>query len=51
MLPAAPVSKTPKYGSRKGWRPKAQADFGDGGAYPEVCPGSVLWRKFVNCVC
>ncbi|GAA6038074.1 hypothetical protein JCM8097_007533 [Rhodosporidiobolus ruineniae] len=25
----------PPYGSRKGWQPKTQADFGDGGAYPE----------------
>ncbi|GJN92670.1 hypothetical protein Rhopal_005705-T1 [Rhodotorula paludigena] len=27
----------PPYGQRKGWKPKSQADFGDGGAYPE-CP-------------
>ncbi|GAA6019304.1 hypothetical protein JCM10207_001254 [Rhodosporidiobolus poonsookiae] len=25
----------PPYGQRKGWQPKSQADFGDGGAYPE----------------
>ncbi|GAA5930925.1 hypothetical protein JCM10213_003946 [Rhodosporidiobolus nylandii] len=25
----------PPYGQRKGWLPKSQADFGDGGAYPE----------------
>ncbi|NXD32359.1 PRP45 protein, partial [Spelaeornis formosus] len=25
----------PKYGSRKGWKPKSAADFGAGGAYPE----------------
>ncbi|GAA5991236.1 hypothetical protein JCM11641_004029 [Rhodosporidiobolus odoratus] len=25
----------PPYGQRKGWLPKNQADFGDGGAYPE----------------
>ncbi|GAA5892962.1 hypothetical protein JCM5296_003393 [Sporobolomyces johnsonii] len=27
----------PPYGQRKGWKPKEQRDFGDGGAYPE-CP-------------
>ncbi|KAF8682667.1 SKIP/SNW domain [Rhizoctonia solani] len=38
----APVTTTlalavviPPYGQRKGWRPSKQADFGDGGAYPE----------------
>lgn len=25
----------PPYGQRKGWKPKSQQDFGDGGAYPE----------------
>ncbi|GAA5822232.1 hypothetical protein JCM11251_006270 [Rhodosporidiobolus azoricus] len=25
----------PPYGQRKGWKPKTQAEFGDGGAYPE----------------
>ncbi|WVR03715.1 pre-mRNA-processing protein 45 [Kwoniella sp. DSM 27419] len=25
----------PKYGSRKGWKPKSAADFNGGGAYPE----------------
>ncbi|THH12012.1 hypothetical protein EW145_g280 [Phellinidium pouzarii] len=25
----------PAYGKRKGWKPTSQADFGDGGAYPE----------------
>jgi len=35
-LPAAPAANIPKYGSRKGWKPKAAADFGGGGAYPEV---------------
>ncbi|KPV72312.1 uncharacterized protein RHOBADRAFT_46766 [Rhodotorula graminis WP1] len=25
----------PSYGHRKGWKPKSQHDFGDGGAYPE----------------
>lgn len=26
----------PPYGQRKGWKPKSQKDFGNGGAYPEV---------------
>ena len=26
----------PPYGSRSGWRPRSQEDFGDGGAFPEV---------------
>lgn len=26
----------PPYGQRKGWRPRAQEDFGDGGAFPEI---------------
>jgi SNW domain-containing protein 1 len=25
----------PPYGRRRGWKPKEQSDFGDGGAYPE----------------
>ena len=37
-LPAAPTAHVPKYGSRKGWKPKSAADFGAGGAYPEVSP-------------
>jgi len=31
----APCAAPPQ-GKRKGWVPRAQADFGDGGAYPEV---------------
>ncbi|KAI1776409.1 SKIP/SNW domain-containing protein [Hypoxylon cercidicola] len=26
----------PPYGQRKGWRPRGQEDFGDGGAFPEI---------------
>ncbi|KAL1970753.1 hypothetical protein VTN77DRAFT_2587 [Rasamsonia byssochlamydoides] len=26
----------PPYGNRKGWRPRAPEDFGDGGAFPEI---------------
>jgi SNW domain-containing protein 1 len=26
----------PPYGSRSGWRPRSQEDFGDGGAFPEI---------------
>ena len=44
VLPAAPVVTVPKYGSRKGWKPKTAADFGGGGAYPEVsCLQSRIW--------
>lgn len=32
---AAGPSAVPAYGSRKGWRPRAAGDFGNGGAYPE----------------
>ncbi|GAA5820280.1 hypothetical protein JCM10212_000397 [Sporobolomyces blumeae] len=43
--PAAPSTSTavlapsviPPYGQRKGWNPRDQRDFGDGGSYPE-CP-------------
>ncbi|CAE6371128.1 unnamed protein product [Rhizoctonia solani] len=31
----APAVVIPPYGQRNGWRPSKQADFGDGGAYPE----------------
>lgn len=26
----------PPYGQRKGWIPRVEADFGDGGAFPEI---------------
>lgn len=26
----------PPYGSRQGWIPRCEADFGDGGAFPEI---------------
>ncbi|KAH8652513.1 SKIP/SNW domain-containing protein [Xylariales sp. PMI_506] len=29
-------SGPPPYGQRAGWRPRAQEDFGDGGAFPEI---------------
>ncbi|PNS16447.1 hypothetical protein CAC42_181 [Sphaceloma murrayae] len=29
-------SGPPPYGQRTGWRPRAQEDFGDGGAFPEI---------------
>ncbi|KAH7318417.1 SKIP/SNW domain-containing protein [Stachybotrys elegans] len=29
-------SGPPPYGQRSGWRPRAQEDFGDGGAFPEI---------------
>ncbi|XP_062502914.1 SNW domain-containing protein 1-like isoform X2 [Corticium candelabrum] len=30
------TSRAPPYGHRKGWVPRSQEDFGDGGAFPEV---------------
>ncbi|QRV85876.1 pre-mRNA-processing protein 45 [Ceratobasidium sp. AG-Ba] len=35
VLAVAPQVVIPAYGQRTGWRPTKQADFGDGGAYPE----------------
>lgn len=29
-------ANVPPYGARKGWVPRTPADFGDGGAYPEI---------------
>lgn len=29
-------STIPPYGQRKGWKPQTLADYGDGGAYPEI---------------
>ena len=36
--PATPLSPPPRYGDRStsGWRPTSSADFGGGGAFPEV---------------
>jgi SNW domain-containing protein 1 len=30
------VKEPPPYGARKGWAPRADDDFGDGGAFPEI---------------
>lgn len=30
-------SGAPPYGRRKGWIPRSQPDYGDGGAFPEIC--------------
>ena len=35
QLKLAPKRVIPVYGQRRGWRPTAPEDFGDGGAYPE----------------
>jgi len=35
QLSLVPKTTIPPYGQRKGWRPSTDADFGDGGAYPE----------------
>ncbi|CAG2249911.1 SNW domain-containing protein 1-like isoform X2 [Mytilus edulis] len=38
QMQIAPVTKrtAPPYGHRKGWIPRTQDDFGDGGAFPEI---------------
>lgn len=39
QMQVTPVSSNraaPPYGHRKGWIPRTQEDFGDGGAYPEI---------------
>uniref|UniRef100_A0A0B6Z4W5 SKI-interacting protein SKIP SNW domain-containing protein n=1 Tax=Arion vulgaris TaxID=1028688 RepID=A0A0B6Z4W5_9EUPU len=39
QMQVAPITSSrtaPPYGHRKGWIPRTQEDFGDGGAYPEV---------------
>jgi SNW domain-containing protein 1 len=36
VLPPTPTVVIPPYGKRVGWKPKAAADFGGGGSYPEV---------------
>lgn len=34
--PALAVRSAPAYGRRQGWAPRSLADFGDGGAFPEI---------------
>ena len=34
--PPAPAIAAPPQGRRKGWVPRTLADFGDGGAFPEI---------------
>lgn len=36
MLAPEPKQKVPPYGQRQSFVPRAQADFGDGGAFPEI---------------
>ncbi|GFO48300.1 puff-specific protein bx42 [Plakobranchus ocellatus] len=36
VLPVTSNRTAPPYGHRKGWFPRTQEDFGDGGAYPEI---------------
>ncbi|KAK2191762.1 hypothetical protein NP493_46g05014 [Ridgeia piscesae] len=36
VLPVSGRRTAPPYGHRKGWIPRTQEDFGDGGAYPEI---------------
>ncbi|KAF9976209.1 mRNA splicing protein [Actinomortierella ambigua] len=33
---AVPTANIPPYGKRKGWKPRKQEDYNDGGAYPEI---------------
>ncbi|KAL8576199.1 SNW domain-containing protein 1 [Nucella lapillus] len=36
VMPVSSHPAAPPYGHRKGWIPRSQQDFGDGGAYPEI---------------
>ncbi|GFR81644.1 puff-specific protein Bx42 [Elysia marginata] len=36
VMPITSNRTAPPYGHRKGWLPRTQEDFGDGGAYPEI---------------
>lgn len=36
LLASAPKQKVPPYGRRQNFVPRAQGDFGDGGAFPEI---------------
>lgn len=36
LLASAPKQKVPPYGRRQNFVPRAQADYGDGGAFPEI---------------
>lgn len=36
VAPSSGARNTPVYGRRKGWTPRSLADFGDGGAFPEI---------------
>lgn len=36
VMPVTSNRTAPPYGHRKGWLPRTQEDFGDGGAYPEI---------------
>jgi SNW domain-containing protein 1 len=36
LLQVLQRSGPPPYGQRTGWRPRAQEDYGDGGAFPEI---------------
>lgn len=36
VQPTVGSKRIPAYGKRKGWTPRTPADFGDGGAFPEI---------------
>lgn len=42
---ASSNSSIPSYGNRTGWRPRAQKDFADGGAYPEIPVAQYPYKK------
>lgn len=39
----------PPYGQRKGWVPRLEADFGDGGAFPEITVVQYPLGEFEKC--
>lgn len=40
----------PPYGQRKGWIPRAEADFGDGGAFPEITVVQYPLGEYCSCL-
>ena len=46
-LVSAKIS-APPYGQRRGWIPRHEADFGDGGAFPEIHVAQYPLGKYSN---
>lgn len=40
----------PPYGQRKGWIPRTDADYGDGGAFPEITVVQYPLGKQIECL-